>query len=471
MSLPVAIQTTRTPIDGSIYVERPLSDAGAVRNLLTQHKSAGVDWAQRSLQDRITLVGGFLESLLEQGELIAEELTWQMGRPIGQAPHELGGVEERARTMLSLAPAALERLVPPAQEGFTRYVEREPLGCVLVLAPWNYPYLTAINTIIPALVAGNTVLLKHSDQTPLCAERLSLAAQRAGLPSGVFSHVHMSHATVAEVVGDSGVNLVAFTGSVEGGRAVRQAMGTSFAGIGLELGGKDPAYVIGDSDVAFAASNLVDGAFYNAGQSCCAVERIYVQDSIFDTFVEAYVAGVKALKPGSPLDPETTLGPLARPASVTRIQGHVSDACNRGARSLVTAEAFAGVEATAQLVLPQVLVDVDHGMLLMTEESFGPVVGIQRVASDEEAIGLMNDSRYGLTASVWTPDLNRAQRIGQAVHTGTIFANRCDYLDPELSWVGVKDSGRGCTLSSIGFEHLTRPKSFHMRAVAEAGQP
>jgi len=458
------IQTTRSPIDGSVYVERPLAEAAAVREVLEAHGKAGSAWRGVPLSERILAVTAFLEALLEQGESIAEELTWQMGRPISHSPHELGGVEERGRAMLRQAPEALAPIVPPPKPGFTRYIEREAVGCVLVLAPWNYPYLTAINTIIPALVAGNTVVLKHSDQTPLCAERLSLAAERSGLPSSVFSHVHMSHETVAEVVGDPLVNLVAFTGSVEGGRAVREAMGSSFAAIGLELGGKDPAYVMEDADIEHAAANLVDGAFYNAGQSCCAIERIYVHDGRFDAFVEAYVEGVKKLKPGNPLDPQTTLGPVARAVSVSRVRDHIADAVRKGARCLIGPGDFEEPHEMPQLVLPQVLVDVDHDMLLMAEETFGPVVGIQRVASDTEAVGLMNDSRYGLTASIWTPDLARAAELGRSVDAGTIFANRCDYLDPELSWVGVKDSGRGCTLSKLGFESLTRPKSFHLRS-------
>jgi acyl-CoA reductase-like NAD-dependent aldehyde dehydrogenase len=295
------------------------------------------------------------------------------------------------------------------------------------------------------------------------AERFVAAAERAGLPPGAFAFLHMTHDQVGRVVADARIAHVAFTGSVEGGHAVRAAIGDRFTTSGLELGGKDPAYVCEDASFDFAVDNLVDVAFYNAGQSCCAIERIYVQRAIFDRFVEAYVARVREYRLGDPTDPSTTLGPVVRRRNAETIEAQVRAAVAAGARALVDASSFPARERGLPYLAPQVLVDVDHSMDVMREETFGPVVGIMPVANDAQAIERMNDSRYGLTACVFTPDLERALRIGSSVETGTWFMNRCDYLDPDLPWVGVKDSGRGCTLSELGFEHVTRPKSFHLR--------
>ena len=334
---------------------------------------------------------------------------------------------------------------------------------VLTIAPWNYPYLTAVNSIVPALLAGNAVVLRHSSQTPLCAERFAEAFEAADLPEGVFQIVHASHADTERMIAAPEVDFVAFTGSVDAGRSVQRAAAERFIGVGLELGGKDPAYVRADADVAFAAENLADGAFFNAGQSCCGIERIYVDASVYEPFVEGVVAAVRAYELDDPRKPGTTLGPLVKPSAADFVRGQIADAIGAGARPLIEAADFPpDVSGTAYLA-PQVLVDVDHSMRVMTEESFGPVVGIQRVSGDEEAVSLMNDSDFGLTASVWTRDEEAAIGLGQRVETGTWFMNRCDYLDPALAWTGVKDSGRGCTLSPVGFEALTRPKSFHLR--------
>jgi acyl-CoA reductase-like NAD-dependent aldehyde dehydrogenase len=355
-------------------------------------------------------------------------------------------------------------LVPAPIDGFTRFVRREPLGVVLTLAPWNYPYLCAVNAIIPAMAAGNTVVLKHSAQTPLCAERLQQAADAAGLPAGVFQTLHCSHDSVASMVADPRVDYVAFTGSVDGGVAVSRAGAGRFIAMGMELGGKDPAYVRADAKLDHAAPNLVEGAFFNSGQSCCGIERIYVHEAVFDNFVERYVAGVSAYTLGDPLLASSDLGPMVRASAADHVRGQTAQALAAGAKALISKSNFASADEAAYLA-PQVLVDVDHSMAIMREESFGPVIGIMKVSGDAEALRLMNDSRYGLTASVWTQDQNAGMALASELETGTVFMNRCDYLDPHLAWVGVKDSGRGCTLSSIGYENLTRPKSFHLRSV------
>ena len=454
---------TITPVDGSVYVERELASSGEVEQALSRADAARGGWKATSLEERARALSDAVDAFVEAGEDIATEITWQMGRPLSQSPGEIRGFEERSRYMISAADGALRDVDAGPKEGFRRFIRREPLGLVFVVAPWNYPYLTAVNAIIPALVAGNTVVLKHSGQTPLCAERFASAFAAADLPHGVFQYLHLDHDDVARVVGDARVDFVSFTGSVAGGHAVQRAASERFIGTGLELGGKDPAYVRPDADLGHAVALLADGAFFNAGQSCCGIERIYVHDDVYDDFVEGFVEETYRLRLGNPLDAETTLGPMVRTSAADAVRDQVADAKAKGARALIDAGRFPASREGTPYLAPQVLVDVDHSMELMTEETFGPAIGIMKVASDEAAIELMNDSRYGLTACVCTPDEDEAIRIGDRIDTGTWFMNRCDYLDPALAWVVVKDSGRGCTLSSLGYEQLTRPKSFHLR--------
>jgi acyl-CoA reductase-like NAD-dependent aldehyde dehydrogenase len=459
------MQRTISPVDGSVYVERPLADVGAIDASLTAAVAAQRDWARLSIRERVQLLTRAVDAFVAEAPGISLEISWQMGRPIAHSPSEVRGFEERARHMLATAEESLAAIVVPAQEGFDRSIKRVPLGVVVVVAPWNYPYLTAVNAVIPALAAGNTVVLKHSHQTPLCAERFAAAFAAAGLPEGVFSHLHLSRAATAALMGDRRVAHVCFTGSVDGGRAVVAATAGGFATSGLELGGKDPAYVRADARLEHAIDSLADGAFFNAGQSCCGIKRIYVADALYERFVDGVVAFAHAYRLGSPLDPSTTLGPVVRSAAADWIRGQVADTVRRGARQLVDRSLFTADQPGSPYLAPQVLVDVDHSMPFMREESFGPAVGIMRVSSDEEAIRLMNDSDFGLTSAVYTSDDAAAEHIGDALESGTVFQNRCDYLDPALAWTGVKNSGRGCTLSRVGYEQLTRPKSFNRRTV------
>jgi acyl-CoA reductase-like NAD-dependent aldehyde dehydrogenase len=401
--------------------------------------------------------------MLAETEAIARELTLQIGRPIAHSPAELRGFAERARHMIAIAERSLAPLEPEPKDGFRRFISRQPLGLVLTLAPWNYPLLTAVNSVVPALMAGNTVVLKHSAQTPLCAERFEQAFRSASLPADVFQIVHCSHEQTTRMIQSPEVNFVAFTGSVAGGRAVQRVASERFIGVGLELGGKDPAYVRPDADLDHAVENLVDGAFFNCGQSCCGIERIYAHESIYEAFVEAFVELTKKYRLGDPLDPLTTLGPLVRTSAAEHVRSQVAEAIAKGARARIAKQAFPAAKLGTPYLEPQVLTEVDHSMRVMSEESFGPVVGIMKVKGDDHAVQLMNDSDYGLTASVWTKDEQRAVELGSRVETGTWFMNRCDALDPALAWTGVKNSGRGCTLSEVGYEALTRPKSFHLR--------
>jgi acyl-CoA reductase-like NAD-dependent aldehyde dehydrogenase len=452
-----------SPADGKLVVERRLADEGEIAAALARARSAQRRWRALPLDERACLVERFVDAFLADGDEAAREITQQMGRPIVHSPGELRGFEERARHMTAIASEALADIEPPPTEGFTRFIRREPLGVVLTIAPWNYPLLTAVNSIVPALLAGNAVLLRHSSQTPLCAERFAQAFDSAGLPVGVFQCLHTSHADAERLIASPGVDFVAFTGSVAGGRSVQRAAADRFIGIGLELGGKDPAYVRADADLDFAVEQLVDGAFFNAGQSCCGIERIYVHQDRYAEFCEAFTAAVSALRLGHPEDPETTLGPLVRPSAAEFVRGQIAEAVAAGAKPGVDPASFPADEPGTGYLAPQVLIDADHGMRVMTEESFGPVVGIAVVKGDGEAVARMNDSDFGLTASVWTRDERAALALGERVETGTWFMNRCDYLDPALAWTGVKDSGRGCTLSRVGYEVLTRPKSFHLR--------
>jgi len=452
-----------SPVDGSVYAERPLAAAAEIEATLARAHSAQKIWRHVDLGERIRIAERFVSAMEEMKDEIVPELAWQMGRPIKYGAGEIRGLAERARHMAAIAIENLRDLDVGPKEGFRRFIRREPLGVVFVVAPWNYPFLTAVNAVVPAILAGNTVILKHSAQTPLVAERFLKAFGKAGMPQGVFQIKHLSHEDTDKVIRDPRISFVAFTGSVAGGHAVQQAASGRFIGTGLELGGKDPAYVRGDADLDHAIENLTDGAFFNSGQSCCGIERIYVHESVYDRFVDGVVALAKTYRLGDPLHAETTLGPMVRTAAANFVRRQVDEALAKGARSLVDGALFPAEQAGSPYLGPKVLVDVDHSMSIMAEETFGPAVGIMKVKSDEEAISLMNDSPYGLTAAIWTADVDAALKIGDQIETGTWFMNRCDYLDPALAWTGVKDSGRGCTLSSVGFEALTRPKSFHLR--------
>jgi acyl-CoA reductase-like NAD-dependent aldehyde dehydrogenase len=457
------LQTTVSPIDNSIYVERTLASVAYIDVTLDRARMAQHAWRTVPVADRAVILNRFCDAFEAKREAVAAELTWQMGRPARYAPNEVRGTLERARHMIQIAPQALGDIDVGAKEGFTRFVRREPLGVVFAVAAWNYPYLIAVNSVVPAIMAGNSVVLKHSAQTPLCAERFEQCFREAGLPDGVFQVLHMSHEDTERVVRDPRVDFVAFTGSVAGGHAIQRAASERFTGTGLELGGCDPVYVRHDADLAHAIENIVDGAYFNSGQSCCGLQRIYVHENLYHSFVEGYVDLTRKYVLGSPLDEATTLGPVVRPAAADAIRRQVGVSVSAGAIPIIEESEFPmSVPGTAYLA-PQILLDVDHSMPVMKEEIFGPVAGIMRVRSDEEAIGLMNDTAFGLTAAIWTGDAEAALSIGDRIDTGTWFMNRCDYLDPALAWVGVKDSGRGCTLSVVGYEHLTRPKSFHLR--------
>ena len=452
-----------SPIDGSVYAQRTAATSAQIDDTLERARAAQPSWRRVPVAERAAIIEHFCSEFERRGAQIATELTWQMGRPARFAGSEVRGTLERARYMSGIAAAALADMDPGPKQGFRRFIRREPLGVVFSVAAWNYPHLIAVNSVVPALMAGDAVVLKHSAQTPLCAEVFAECFAAAGLPAGLFQVLHLEHADTERVVRDQRVDFVAFTGSVAGGRAIQRAAAERFIGVGLELGGCDPVYVRHDADVAHAVENIVDGAYFNSGQSCCGLQRIYVHESVYDRFTRGCVELIRQYRLGDPLDPQTTLGPVVRTAAAEAIRAQLRASIEAGARPVIEEREFAKSRAGTPYLAPQLLLDAPGSCAVMREEIFGPVAGVMKVHSDEEAIAQMNDSPFGLTAAVWTADAAAAVALGERVQTGTWFMNRCDYLDPALAWVGVKDSGRGCTLSVVGYEHLTRPKSFHLR--------
>ena len=448
-----------SPIDGSVFAERPTLSMTEAQDAVARARAAQADWAARPLDERVALVRAGVAKVGEMNDEIVPELAHQMGRPVRYGG-EFGGFNERASYMADIAAEALAEIVIEDSDRFRRVIKRVPHGVVLVVAPWNYPYMTAINTVAPALIAGNAVMLKHASQTPLVGERMAAAFHAAGVPEDVFRNVFLDHDTTSDLIAARSFGFVNFTGSVPGGEAMERAAAGTFTGVGLELGGKDPGYVCDDADLDAAADTLIDGAMFNSGQCCCGIERIYVAEKHFDAFLEKAIGIVSGYKLGNPLDPDTTIGPMAHARFAATVREQIAEAIEQGATAHIPT--FDADDGGAYLS-PQILTNVTHDMRVMREESFGPVVGIMPVKDDDEAIALMNDSDFGLTAAIWTRDAARAEAIADRIETGTVFMNRADYLDPGLCWTGCKDTGRGGGLSIIGYHNLTRPKSYHLK--------
>ena len=457
------MQKTITPINNSLYLERPYLENSEIDKTIDTSVRAFKEWRQTTVQERIQVVNKFIDNLINLGEEVKKEICWQIGRPISQCGSELRGFEERSRYMVEIAEECLSDIVVKKNNEFDNYIFKAPLGVIFIMAPWNYPVMTATNTIVPALLSGNSVILKHSSQTPMCAELIAKALIGTGIPEGLFQYIHTDHNSCEKIISDSRIAHVVFTGSVNGGKEIKKYIGQRFINVGLELGGKDPAYVRSDCDLNHAIENLIDGAFFNSGQSCCGIERIYVDKSIFKDFVDGAKSLTEKYILGDPSDSNTNLGPVVRMSAANFIRSQMEEAIAQGANKIVDESKFEIASLDNCYVAPQILVNVNHEMRFMTEETFGPTVGIMPVESENEAINLMNDSPYGLTASLWTKDFEFAKSFGKKIDTGTFFMNRCDALDPALAWTGVKDTGVGCSLSKLAFDHLTRPQSFHMR--------
>jgi len=418
------------------------------------------EWKNSSIESRIQLVQNAMDYFKSNSDIIAQDITRQMGKPISQSKNEVKGAIHRAEICCSLAQDALQDITLPEKEDYQRFICREPLGVVLDIAAWNYPLLIAVNVVVPAILAGNVIAIKHSSLTPLCAIAFQEAFEHAGAPKGLVTSLIMDHKTTEKAIHSGLIHHLAFTGSVNGGREVQTISSSQFIDVGLELGGKDPAYIREDANIESAVTGVMDGVFYNGGQSCCAVERIYVYETRFDEFVEKAIQFMNKLKIGDPMNENTDLGPMAQESGIKTVAKQLKDATNKGAKIIHHPGPLPDGE---KFLLPAILTNVDHDMEIMMEETFGPIIGIMAVKSDEEAIRHMNDSPYGLTASVWTNDAEKAVEIGNRIETGTFFMNSCDYLDPYLPWVGVKNSGKGCTLSTLGIQQLTRPKGYNLK--------
>ncbi len=457
MSKPIEVDN---PATGEIYARCNRLSEAAVMDRAEGAARCQRDWANVAAPERALLIERFCESMLKAKEAIARDLTGQMGKPLSQARGEVEGCVARAQHMAQIAEAALAPQTLAERPGTLRRITRVPHGVVLCIAPWNYPLLTAVNVVVPAVLAGNTVLLKHSSRTPLCGEHFEKAFREAGAPDGLVTAIPASHSAVEALIADGRVHCVGLTGSVSAGRKIYRAAADRLLPCGLELGGKDPAYIAADADLDRAADGVADGALYNAGQSCCAVERIYVHERVYDAVLDRLRSLVRAHAPGDPLAEATRLGPLALPSAPAEQAAQVKDAVDRGA-SLLEGGHAASVTGRGRYFAATLLAECSQEMTVIREESFGPLVPVVKVSSDEEALKLMNDSRFGLTASIWTKDPERALSLGNRLETGTVFMNRCDALDPALPWTGVKESGLGCTLSEVGLHQLTRPRSYN----------
>lgn len=458
----MATHTVDDPFTGETACTVPIADQATIGHTLDRAREAARAMRRLPVEERVALCDRALSAFEAKLEDVAKDITKQMGKPLSQARGEVKGMAGRWRHMMEIAKESLADVVLPPKEGFERRIAKEPLGVVLDLPAWNYPLLTAVNAVVPAVLAGNAVVVKHSPRTPLCGEHFARAFAAAGGPPDVVQALFVDYETTEKMVGDARIDSVLFTGSVLGGHKIQAAAKDRFLHVGLELGGNDPAYVAEDADLANTVENVVDGAIYNAGQSCCAVERVYVHKSMYEKFIAAAEPLVKGYVLGDPTSDKTSLGPIAQPWHVKELAAFVSDAKAKGAKVVVGGEGTS-VDGRGRFFQATLLRDVPQTAEVMQKESFGPILAVSAVDSDEEALARMNDSRLGLTASVWTSDRNRAERLARELEFGTVYMNRCDALDPALPWTGVKDSGRGVTLSALGFAELTRPKAIHFR--------
>lgn len=453
------------PYTGEVACSIPTTDEKTVDRTLDEARKAARALRSMTVADRVALTERALVAFEKRADEIAADITKQMGKPLAQAKGEVKGMAGRWRHMQAIAEASLADVVLEPKEGFDRRIRRDPLGVVLDLPAWNYPLLTAVNAVVPAVLAGNAVVLKHAPRTPLCAEHFARAFREAGAGPNdprVVSAIFLDYEGTEKLVGDARIDGVLFTGSVHGGHRIQAAAKDRFVPVGLELGGNDPAYVAADCDLKNTVENVVDGAIYNAGQSCCAVERVYVHESVYADFLAAAEPLVRAYVMGDPRDEKTSLGPIAQPWHPKELETFIADAKDKGARIVCGGKA-AAVNGKGRFFEATLIQDVPQNAALMQKESFGPILAVSKVSSDDEALARMNDSSLGLTASVWTKDKERAERLARALEFGTVYMNRCDALDPALPWTGAKDSGRGVTLSALGFDALTRPKSIHFR--------
>ncbi|HEX7272485.1 MAG TPA: aldehyde dehydrogenase family protein [Casimicrobiaceae bacterium] len=450
------------PASGAVITEVAEDGPAAVRTKYERARAAQPAWAATPLRKRLAAIAAFRERIVAMQETLARTLTQEVGKPIRQSRNELKGLLMRLDFFLAEAARALrdEKVYADEKQKLEERITHEPLGVIANISAWNYPYFVGSNVFVPALLAGNTVLYKPSEFATLTGLHIEEMLHEAGIPRDTFIAVVGGGATGAALLRQP-VDGVFFTGSYATGAKIGAVAGRKMIKVQLELGGKDPVYVCEDVDVAAAAEAVAEGAFYNTGQSCCAVERVYAQEKVHDAFVAAFVASVRGFRIGDPLDETTYIGAITRRPQLEVLARQVADAKKKGAKLLLGGRA---IKRKGNWFEPTVLSGVDHRMTLMRDESFGPIIGIQKVKDDAEAIRLMNDTEYGLTAGVYTPDEKRARRILAQVHAGSAYWNCCDRVSPRLPWSGVGHSGIGLTLSTYGIQTFTRPKAWHLRS-------
>jgi acyl-CoA reductase-like NAD-dependent aldehyde dehydrogenase len=450
------------PATGEAIAEVTADGAAAVRRKYESARAGQPRWAKLPIAKRLEAIRRFRERIVAMHETLARTLTQEVGKPIRQSRNELTGLTTRVDFFLEASAKALreEKVFADPEQKLAERITHEPLGVIANISAWNYPYFVGCNTFVPALVAGNAVLYKPSEYATLTGLHIAEMLHEAGVPRDVFVPVVGGGATGGALLRQP-IDGVFFTGSYATGAKIAASAGKRMIKVQLELGGKDPIYVCEDVDVKAAATGIADGAFYNTGQSCCSVERIYVHESIHDAFVDAFVAEVQGYRMGDPMDESTYIGAITRRPQLEVLRRQVADAKKKGARLLAGGHVVRG---RGNWFEPTVFADVDHSMLLMREESFGPIIGIQSVADDDAAVELMNDTEYGLTAGVYTQDARRARRLLARVNAGSVYWNCCDRVSPRLPWSGVGHSGIGLTLSTYGIQTFTRPKAWHLRS-------
>jgi len=449
------------PFTNKVDRSYPLHDFAHAQQCIQQAHESQQRWAQLPLAQRIALVRKGLEYFEENRARIAKDITLQMGRPIQQTDNEINGFFERANYLCDTAESALSPIHLPDKPDFERRIEHTPLGVIFVIAAWNYPLLIAVNSIVPSLLAGNSVVLKHSSQTPEIGLHFEHAFGQLEGHLHLLQSLFLDHTTTGKVIESCPINQVIFTGSVKGGQQILQHTAKKFIQPVLELGGKDGAYISNKTNLKLAAEGLVDGAIYNSGQSCCGIERAYVHKAIYERLLSLMIPLMNNYRLGDPLNETTTLGPLAQAKQAVILEQQIEQAQSMGAKILTGGKARHIEGGT--FWEPTLVVDVNHEMPLMKQENFGPILPIMKVSSLAEAISLINDSDYGLTAAIYTENSDEAEQFAAGVNVGTVFQNRCDYLDPALPWSGVKQSGCGCSLSQFGFLSVTRRKAVHFR--------
>lgn len=448
------------PTTEELLERLPVDDAASIARKVESARLALASWRKTSFEARAAIVRKFRHLLEERVEECASVLTAEMGKPLVQARNEVKGTLGRIDFFLDKAEGRLHEQLVFDDGGMLEKVRYEPLGVIANISAWNYPYFVGSNVFIPALLTGNAVVYKPSEFSSLTGRQIARLWHEAALPGGVFQMI-VGRGDVGEALLKQPIDGVFFTGSFATGKKIMDQVAGRMMKVGMELGGKDPIYVRADVDTKATAEAVADGAFYNAGQSCCAVERVYVHKDIYETFVQAFTAFALAAKVGDPMSEGTYIGPLARPQQLDILARQVQDAVKKGARLVAGGKKRPGKGSYFE---PTVLVDCNHSMDVMRDESFGPIIGIQPVGSDDEALRLMNDTPYGLTAGVYTRDAVKAEALLAELNAGSVYWNCCDRVSPRLPWSGRGHSGIGSTLSVLGIDAFIRPKAWHMRA-------